>query len=217
MGYARQDKAFEAGHPISARAVARAVSTTTDRVCGQPPRAAVVTSSTCRYQRDAARFSPTHCRDLQDRSLSPDEGAIALATTVRDAYGEGETDFFEKDRTTTPATSTSAPATTGRGPGRGARRRHHRHRVDDERVRRRPRRPRRPACVRQLRPPLLASNALTKLTVPASKPSTGRTRSNAPSRGQRRAGPLGEAVIGAQRCPFVRLAASSRITRRAIR
>jgi ribose-phosphate pyrophosphokinase len=30
--------------------------------------------------------------------LSPDEGAIDLAATTRDAYGRGATDFFEKER-----------------------------------------------------------------------------------------------------------------------
>ena len=32
MGYGRQDEAFAAGHPVSARAVARAISTNADRV-----------------------------------------------------------------------------------------------------------------------------------------------------------------------------------------
>lgn len=32
MGYTRQDRAFNSGHPVSARAMARAISPTTDRV-----------------------------------------------------------------------------------------------------------------------------------------------------------------------------------------
>jgi len=30
--------------------------------------------------------------------VAPDEGAIELATTTRDAYGEGAVDYFEKER-----------------------------------------------------------------------------------------------------------------------
>ncbi|MFC4439828.1 MULTISPECIES: ribose-phosphate diphosphokinase [Natrialbaceae] len=102
MGYGRQDEAFEPGHPISARAVARAVSTGADRVLTVNP-----------HERDVREFFEPSATtvDAADRLaeplpdeledpvfLSPDEGAIELAETVRDAYGAGETDYFEKTR-----------------------------------------------------------------------------------------------------------------------
>ncbi|MFU8867694.1 ribose-phosphate diphosphokinase [Natronococcus sp.] len=102
MGYGRQDKAFEAGHPISARAVARAVSTGTDRVLTVTPHE----ESICEFFEptatavDAAdRLAEPLPADLEDPVfLSPDAGAIELAETVRDAYGTGATDYFEKTR-----------------------------------------------------------------------------------------------------------------------
>jgi ribose-phosphate pyrophosphokinase len=102
MGYARQDRAFEEGEPVSARAVARAVSTGTDRVLTVNPHEDAV----CEYftvpaeSVDAAgRLADPLPDDLTDPLfLSPDEGAIDLAATVADAYGRGDTDFFEKTR-----------------------------------------------------------------------------------------------------------------------
>jgi ribose-phosphate pyrophosphokinase len=102
MGYARQDEAFRAGEPVSARAVARAVSTGTDRVLTVNPHEPAV----CDFfdvpatAVDAAgRLAAPLPADLADPLFcSPDEGAIELATTVRNAYGGGETDHFVKDR-----------------------------------------------------------------------------------------------------------------------
>ncbi len=102
MGYGRQDKAFEAGHPISARAVARAVSTGTDRVLTVNPHE----KSICEFFEPSAtavdaadRLADPLPADLEDPVfLSPDAGAIELAETVRDAYGAGATDYFEKTR-----------------------------------------------------------------------------------------------------------------------
>ncbi|PSP56533.1 ribose-phosphate pyrophosphokinase [Halobacteriales archaeon QS_1_67_19] len=68
MGYARQDRAFEAGQPVSARAAARAISSGTPRDLDDP------------------------------LFLAPDEGALGIATTVRAAYGRGDRDYFEKTR-----------------------------------------------------------------------------------------------------------------------
>jgi ribose-phosphate pyrophosphokinase len=105
MGYARQDKVFEPGQPISARAMARAVSTSTDRVVLVTPHEPAV-----REFFDV----PVDIVDAADRLalplerldspledplfLSPDDGAIDIAHTVCDAYGEGDTDYFEKTR-----------------------------------------------------------------------------------------------------------------------
>lgn len=101
MGYARQDRAFEAGEPVSARAMARAISTGTDRVLTVNPHEDAV----CAFfdvpaeAVDAAGLLAGPLSGLVDPLfLAPDDGAVELARTVRDAYGEGETDYFEKTR-----------------------------------------------------------------------------------------------------------------------
>ncbi|MCU4926963.1 ribose-phosphate diphosphokinase [Halobacteria archaeon AArc-dxtr1] len=102
MGYARQDAAFEAGQPISARAVARAVSTGADRVLTVTPHEEAVCDffdPPATAVNAAGRLAEPLPDDLEDPVfLSPDAGAIDLAETVRDAYGAGETDYFEKVR-----------------------------------------------------------------------------------------------------------------------
>ncbi|AXG08705.1 ribose-phosphate diphosphokinase [Haloplanus rubicundus] len=102
MGYGRQERAFEAGQPVSARAVARAVSTGTDRVILVDPHEASVTDFfdvPCDVVGAAARLADPLPADLTDPLfLSPDAGAIGLAESVRDAYGRGAVDFFEKVR-----------------------------------------------------------------------------------------------------------------------
>jgi len=102
MGYARQDESFGDGEPVSARAMARAISTGTDRVvlvnpheadvadCYDVPVEAVDAASVLAGPLPAALDSPLF--------LAPDEGAVGIAETVRDAYGAGETDYFEKRR-----------------------------------------------------------------------------------------------------------------------
>jgi len=102
MGYARQDKAFEPGQPVSARAVAKAAATGADRVVLVNP-----------HEDSIADFFDAHVTicdaagvlaeplpdDLVDPLfLSPDSGAVELAEATRDAYGTGETDYFEKVR-----------------------------------------------------------------------------------------------------------------------
>ncbi|GGL48178.1 ribose-phosphate diphosphokinase [Halocalculus aciditolerans] len=101
MGYARQDAAFHPGEPVSARAVARAVSTGTDRVV----TVNVHEPDVCDFftvpaeNVDAAPRLADPLPSLRDPVfLSPDEGALALATGVRDAYGGGEVDYFQKTR-----------------------------------------------------------------------------------------------------------------------
>ncbi|NHN60769.1 MULTISPECIES: ribose-phosphate diphosphokinase [Halorussus] len=102
MGYARQDAAFEAGHPVSARAVARAVSSGTDRVLTVNPHEDAVCDffSVPAEPVDAAgRLAAPLPADLADPVfLSPDEGALDIAESVRDAYGAGAVDYFEKTR-----------------------------------------------------------------------------------------------------------------------
>lgn len=101
MGYARQDKAFKSGQPISARAMAQAVSTGTDRVVLVNPHERGVADF---YDVpvalvDGASVLAEPLPDLVDPLfLAPDESAVGLAETVRDAYGAGDTDYFEKHR-----------------------------------------------------------------------------------------------------------------------
>ncbi|WP_436903120.1 ribose-phosphate diphosphokinase [Halovenus halobia] len=101
MGYARQDQAFEDGDPVSARAMARAISTGTDRVITVNPHEEAVTEffDVPTTTLDAAGRLATPLDELTDPLfLSPDAGAIELAETVRDAYGRGAVDHFEKTR-----------------------------------------------------------------------------------------------------------------------
>ncbi|WP_435319779.1 ribose-phosphate diphosphokinase [Haloarchaeobius sp. TZWSO28] len=102
MGYARQDKVFNPGEPVSSRAVARAISANTDRVITVNPHEEAV----CEFFDPAAEAvdaasvlaEPLPETLTEPLFLAPDDGAIELAETVCDAYGEGETDYFEKKR-----------------------------------------------------------------------------------------------------------------------
>ncbi len=101
MGYARQDEAFRAGEPVSARAVARALSPGTDRVLTVTPHESAV----CDFfdvPATAVDAAPALAEPLPDLAeplfVSPDAGAITIAETVRNAYGAGTTDYFEKER-----------------------------------------------------------------------------------------------------------------------
>jgi ribose-phosphate pyrophosphokinase len=102
MGYARQDRAFEPGEPISARAVARAISTGTDRVLTVDPHEPGVCDHfdvPASPVSGAGRLADGLPADLTDPLfLSPDEGGLDVASAVRDAYGDGEVDYFEKTR-----------------------------------------------------------------------------------------------------------------------
>ncbi|EMA66866.1 ribose-phosphate pyrophosphokinase [Halorubrum aidingense JCM 13560] len=102
MGYARQDESFGEGQPVSARAMARAVSTGADRVVLVNPHEAGVADF---YDVpveivDAASVLAAPLPDDLDDPLflAPDEGAIDIAETVRGAYGGGDVDYFEKHR-----------------------------------------------------------------------------------------------------------------------
>ena len=101
MGYARQNEAFLSGDPVSARAVARAISTGTDRVVTVNPHEETIRDffDVPATSVDAAPRLAEPLDDLADPLfLSPDAGAIDLAPSVRDAYGVGETDHFKKTR-----------------------------------------------------------------------------------------------------------------------
>ena len=101
MGYARQDRAFESGEAVSARAVARAISTGTDRVVTVNPHETAV----CDFfdvpttAVDAAGLLADPLPDLTEPLfLAPDSGAADLARTTRDGYGRGDIDYCEKTR-----------------------------------------------------------------------------------------------------------------------
>ena len=101
MGYARQNEAFLSGDPVSARAVARAISTGTDRVVTVNPHEETVRDffDVPATSVDAAPRLAEPLPDFDEPLfLAPDEGAVGLAETVRDAYGAGEIDYFEKHR-----------------------------------------------------------------------------------------------------------------------
>jgi ribose-phosphate pyrophosphokinase len=101
MGYGRQDSAFEPGQPVSVRAVARAISTGTDRVLMVSPHEESSTEffSVPANALSGAAVLADPLSELTDPVfLSPDAGAIDIAETVRDSYGEGEVDYFEKVR-----------------------------------------------------------------------------------------------------------------------
>ena len=101
MGYARQDEAFESGQPVSARAVARALSTGTDRVITINPHEQSVCERfevPCSTVDAAGRLAEPLPELDSPIFIAPDAGATALATTVRDAFGEGAVDHFEKTR-----------------------------------------------------------------------------------------------------------------------
>lgn len=102
FGYARQDEAFNPGQAVSARVVARAISTGTDRVVLVTP-----------HEPDTGEFFDVPCETVEAAPLladtlpagladplfvAPDEGALDMAEVARDAYGDGEADYFEKDR-----------------------------------------------------------------------------------------------------------------------
>jgi ribose-phosphate pyrophosphokinase len=101
MGYARQDRAFGAGEPVSARAVARAVSTGTDRVVLVNPHETSVRDhfEVPAETVDAAGRLADPLPDLADPLfLAPDAGAVDHAASLVEAYGRGETDHFRKTR-----------------------------------------------------------------------------------------------------------------------
>lgn len=107
MGYARQDQAFEPGHPVSARAMARAIGAGADRVLVVNPHASGVVDyfDTPTEALDAAgRLAEPLPDGLTDPLfLAPDANARGIAETVRTAYGEGDVDHFEKQRRSSTA------------------------------------------------------------------------------------------------------------------
>ena len=116
MGYGRQDDAFREGEPVSARAVARAISTGTDRVLlvtPHEPGVAEFFDVPCEVVDAAPRLADPLPGDLSNPLfLAPDASATGLADSVRDAYGAGTTDHFEKHRDRETGVVSMAPSHT---------------------------------------------------------------------------------------------------------
>ena len=116
MGYGRQDEAFREGEPVSARAVARAISTGTDHVLLVNPHETAVAEFfdvECTVVDAAIRLAEPLPADLSEPLfLAPDASATDLAESVRDAYGTGTTDHFEKHRDRDTGEVSMAPSET---------------------------------------------------------------------------------------------------------
>ena len=111
MGYARQDKPMAPesstettplGYPISARAMAKAISTGTDRVVVVTPHERSVLDffsvPTLEVDGTAALAAGLPNSLTDPLFVSPDAGARDIAASMRDAYGSGAIDHFEKTR-----------------------------------------------------------------------------------------------------------------------
>ena len=102
MGYSRQDKLFNPGEAVSVRAIAKALSPSTDRVYSVNPHNVSVLDyfDVPAEPIDAApQLAEPLPDDLSDPVfLGPDEDAVWLAESVQETYGEGHVDNFEKIR-----------------------------------------------------------------------------------------------------------------------
>jgi ribose-phosphate pyrophosphokinase len=101
MGYARQDEAFAPGQPVSARAMARSIGTGTDEVVLITPhedRVREFFTVPCRVVDAASQLADPLPELVDPVFFAPDAGAIGLAEAVRDSYGRGTIDYFEKTR-----------------------------------------------------------------------------------------------------------------------
>lgn len=119
MGYARQDEVFREGQPVTAEAVAQAISTATDRVVTVNPHEERVLEF-FDVPAEAVDATPRLAEALPPLEdplfLAPDSSATTIAAAVRDAYGAGETDHFEKHRDReTGEVSVRPSATTAAG------------------------------------------------------------------------------------------------------
>jgi ribose-phosphate pyrophosphokinase len=102
MGYARQDKRFKAGEPVSARAISRVLSRGADRCITVNIHDKRVLSyfdipaSDISLARDISRYIESTGLD-NPLILAPDDGASAFAKAVA-AYGSWDQDHLDKTR-----------------------------------------------------------------------------------------------------------------------
>ena len=102
VGYSRQSEAFNVRQPVATRAMARAVSTRTDRVLTVNPHRETVCDLfdvPTKPLDSAGSLAEPLPDDLSDPLfVSPGEDTLGLATTVRDTYGRGSAEYFEQSR-----------------------------------------------------------------------------------------------------------------------
>ncbi len=102
LGYARQDRQFASGQPISVRAMARAIASGTDRVFTVDPHERSVLDRfdvPAQAVTGAAALATVLPDDLTDPLfVGPDAGARELVRAVRDGYGAGDVSVLEKIR-----------------------------------------------------------------------------------------------------------------------
>lgn len=101
IGYPRRSETFNVRQPVATRAMARAVSTRTDRVLTVNPHREVCDFFDVPAQsvNAAGRLAEPLPDDLSDPAfVSPGKDTFDLATTVRDTYGRGVAEYFEKNR-----------------------------------------------------------------------------------------------------------------------
>jgi len=102
MGYARQDKRFKAGEPVSARAISRVLSRGVDRCITVNIHNKKVLSyfDIPAFDVSLARDIGTHIKSMgfdDPLILAPDDGAAAFAQAVA-AYGSWDHDHLDKTR-----------------------------------------------------------------------------------------------------------------------
>lgn len=102
LGYARQDVAHDPGQPVSARAVAKAIGASTDRVVTvNPHEEAVLEYFPTPAESVSAVASLASGLSINSDDpiiVAPDEGARPLGTQLREALGFGTVDHLEKER-----------------------------------------------------------------------------------------------------------------------
>lgn len=98
MGYSRQDKRFEKGEAISARAVSKSVRNVDSVTTINLHEDSVLKWFDCNTQNlDASPVLASYFNSVSPAVLAPDEGAIELAEKFASEIG-GDSDYLEKKR-----------------------------------------------------------------------------------------------------------------------
>ena len=100
FGYARQDKQFKEGEPISAAALARLISTLADNIITVDPHKEHILDFFTIQAKSISAVKPiaTHLKERQiDLVLAPDHGALERATKAANCL-ECDVDYLEKTR-----------------------------------------------------------------------------------------------------------------------
>ena len=100
FGYARQDKQFKEGEPVSAAALARLISTLADNIITVDPHKEHILDFFTIQAKSISAVKPiaTHLKERQiDLVLAPDHGALERATKAANCL-ECDVDYLEKTR-----------------------------------------------------------------------------------------------------------------------